>query len=167
MGERWYAAVVEPQRVQLACHELMTHGFPVCNPIYLSRRVHRHKVQEIPQPLFHGYVFTSFDVAVDYWQNINRFRGIKRVLSTASGTPFPLRASVITEILTRAEQGPLRDISWLEKFRPGQTAKATTGSFEGITGRCTRTMKERVWLMMTFFGTEREVEFRAKDLELA
>lgn len=141
--------------------------------MFLTTRKVRGVVVEVSRPVFPGYLFTGFDADEDGWQRINGTPGVKRLMTGGSEAPLRIGAPIIDEILEMSRK-PNADRSWLVHFRKvpifelGQELSVRgDGSFAGFKGICSRSDRERVWILLTLFGAEREVEVSAYDLAVA
>lgn len=171
---------------------LSDQGFTVCHPLYSERRYSRRlkRLENVERPLFPGYVLVELDLETEGWQRVRGTRGLDgEALIKMAGTdqPAPLPPLAMREILLKSpavkppedkklsrdqfmfrfRRYAIKELGWLESFRPGVRVRVTEGPFAGHEAPVEMTDKERVWVLLSLFGTQRRVEHRADQLELA
>jgi transcriptional antiterminator RfaH len=147
-----------------------------------TKRWSRNRTREVEKPYFPGYIFIAFDVHGDDWPPINITRGIKDnglMLSTIS-RPATIPSLVIEDLIGRCEvelyperDGTITPRHYIKQevadaylFQVGSTVRVAEGPWAGLTGPVAWASRDRVKLIMSLFGSERPVEFRASNLEL-
>lgn len=122
-------------------------------------------IPETDRPLFPGYLFCNFNTILDpNWRTLWYIPGAKRLLSSGAESPTPVPTKLI-----RALQGlfpPPEDITCIDDYdlTPGLYAEIVEGPFKGLLGITKHADKDRVTLLLTMLGTEREIAFNKKDV---
>lgn len=176
-----YVAEVKPGMLPIAINELDRQGFETMSPKVYERRpvVERgrrapwlpklkQRAADVEVPMFPGYLIVGFDTEVDPWERINATRGVQELIKgVGADLPARLPWAFVQELRHRCKAGPVRDTSWLDGFRPKRSVKILEGPLEGLLGTVDRVdaQRERVWVLMSFFGTPRALEFEGAALE--
>lgn len=122
-------------------------------------------IPDTSKPLFPGYLFCAFNKYVEpQWRTLWYIPGAKRILSTSAENPTPVPTRLIL-----AMQGlfpPPEDITCIDDYdlTPGLYAEIVSGPFAGLLGVTKIAEKDRITLLLTMLGSEREITFNKRDL---
>lgn len=174
-------AEVKPGQTAIAVDHLGRQGFETLSPMMMERRppLQRYRRpawmpsvrashREVEVPLFPGYLLVGFDTETDPWERVNHTRGVQELIRGAgSDMPGRVPGAMVEEIRARCKAGPMADTRWMDKFRLGASVKISEGVLSGHLGQVQRVdgARERVWLLLGFFGTVRPMEFAVDSLE--
>lgn len=119
--------------------------------------------------LFPCYVFVRFDIDNHNWEEITKCRGVKNILGSSPIDPKPLRHGAVWELKQRFEAIEFKPVIEFKSSeapsRPlivGEKVIVEAGASEVKIGTVCRISKEdRIRIMTTYFGSEREIEVSA------
>ncbi len=154
----------------LAHEEIQRVGFESVS--FLIREEHRTKNGRHFKtvPLFPSYIFASFRIADDNWEKIANCRGVKNILGSDPLTPRALPLGTVEAIRLRFDAGefnkaeanpvPLPPRSEVPRasISSGQRVLVDLGGSELKIGICRLSRGERIRVLMTYLGAEREIE---------
>ena len=164
---QWYVAQTRHLSEARAAHELEAQGFAVFLPRYLKRRSHARKVTWVPAPLFPGYLFVSFDPAVQRWRSVNGTIGIARLVLGDDG-PAPVPSGIITELMARRDEKGYIALPQRTDFRSGEVVRILEGSFENAFGLFENfTDQDRVAVLLSLLGRKVRVVLDESLIEKA
>lgn len=158
----WLCVYTKPAAERIALQELRQQSFPAYLPLHLVTRPNRETRIE---PIFSRYIFAQpFNGS---WSAILGTRGVSSVLRTPSGSAQEVPRRAVERLLACcAANGVIYPPEPVE-IAPGDALRATTGPFAEWTGVCTRTAKDRIWLLMEIMGRPQEIAFARTSLEPA
>ena len=152
---RWYCINSQPQRESQAFHELMRQGYHVWLPQIATGPLEATRLVV----MFPGYLFVKFDSKADRWRAIASTYGVKRLFGTSPETPTPIKIGVIEALKSRCQPGTS---TYDDRIDPpsleGKTIRMEQGVFSGFEGICSRSASDRITVMLTMFGQQREVQ---------
>lgn len=169
MAKRWYVAMTRPGAGKLAELCLLRQDFEVFNPKIRIRHVSRGREWFSERHYLPGYLFIAFDVEADEWRPINWTWGIRHLISAVPERPTPMRDVAMRVLLDRCdgngyvlEEEADQALEWL---RVGRQVKITQGAMAGCNGVVKWKDGDRLKVLLSFLGSTRPVEVRAKSLE--
>lgn len=148
--------------MKIATREMIDAGFDTTwlamDETYTDKFRKTHPLQV---PLFPRYLFVAFDVADEGWKRISRLRDVKRLIG--AGDPFkptamPLGAVDQLKMRFRAGEFKLKPLAGIVK---GDRVVFEAGPFAGHVGVVNESLGERLKVLMSLFGAEREVPIRS------
>ena len=137
----WYAVRTRPNHEKTVATILDAKGFETYLPFYKTRRRWSDRVVEATLPLFPGYVFSRFDIALRL--TIVTTPSVVSVVSFAN-TPAPVAESEIEAIKTVLRSGLATEPCPFVK--EGQRVRIERGSLEGVEGVLVK--KKRDWRLV-------------------
>ncbi len=156
---RWHCIATNYGQQFLAETAVSADGWRTYFPLHLDRRSDRIG------PMFPGYGFVEFDANADDWPRICRARGVYQLLGR-TGKPTPLPVGQVEALQERTSARRIVDdpgVDWSRaraRVSPGERGRVVDGPLTGWEGLCTQSGQARVRLLLTLFGTQREVEFK-------
>jgi transcription antitermination factor NusG len=165
-GTPWHVAYTKPLREASVVKKLREEGAAVWRPIKLFRAPNG---QERYEPLFPRYVLMQMTGERLKWGYTirNQFGyELGHVLRSPAGTPMVIPDAEMEWLTLQSEDdGIIR-----EPARPqvalDDRGRVLTGWAAQLQGICTRTSRDRVWLLLSVLGRETPVEFRRGEVEL-
>ena len=148
-GDRWYLVQTHPREDLRAILELARQGFPVHYPTMVVRD------DQVPVPLWPGYMFTAFDVTDDRWRGVHSTPGVRRLFSFSAERPHPMRRGYVEGLIAAAGAAGVIDAR-PQPIQPGDQLRITSGPFANLVAMCQRTAADRVTVLMRVLG--RDVE---------
>ncbi len=154
-----YVAQTKNAQEALAHDEIRSIGF---ESIWFSIQEEirtRHGRHFKTVSLFPNYLFIGFDYKKDNWERIANCRGVQNILGSDPVSPFPLPLGTVEAIRLRFDAGefsPAKPVLIEVEKKPLldlETLKVKAGVSKLSRG-------ERIKVLMTFFGAEREVTIR-------
>lgn len=159
MEPPWHCVWTKPGQEYLADHSLRSDGFPTYLPL--------HSTKKAIEPLFPRYMFAMPDEN-GQWVRMLYLRGVAGILRKPGGMPLVVPARDVNDLL--AQCAPNRVIYPPEPkvIKAGDAAvRALQGPLAGFTGICTKTTRDRVWLLLELLGRPTEVGFERTAVEAA
>lgn len=152
----WLCVYTKPQAEIEALQHLRRQGFPVYLPLFLSdKRI---------EPLFARYLFAQ--PSNGSWSAIVSTRGVASVLRKPDGSAREVPRLAVERLLGLCEINLVIYPPVPIQIDPGTALRVTTTAFAELTGICSRTRDDRVWILMKIMGADREVEFTRAQVEL-
>jgi len=168
----WHVATVQPFMELTAEEHLVRQGFEPFAPRYEFTRVTRGRKVTTEYAYFPGYIFINFDRALTQWRSINGTRGVKQLMLSSPDSPARVRDGVVEELLMLCRGSTVeaasidRTLKRLIVTPVGARVKLTEGPFAGHTGPVTWSKGDRVKVLLSLFGSEREMKVSKRALEL-
>ncbi len=166
----WMVAETHPYGNSIAEEHLRKQGYEPFNPQVRSQHVKRGALVERIRPYILGYIFVHVDDDQD-WRPINYTRGVKRIMYRDAPGQKP---AIIPVPVIEALQLLCNDNGYIKQveadaalMRVGRVVRVHSGSFEGMVGPVTWTKGDRIRVMLSFLGTEREVGLGKSLVEVA
>lgn len=170
-GADWYCVYTSANSEGLAYHCLKRKGFQVYLPQYVKmvRRGGRvTKLVPVSRPLFTRYLFVSFDLDRDLWQEIPLLMGIERLLSHGE-TPMRVPAGAVESIRLAEICGDFSPRSSLAalQLQIGELVRVKEGPFKDWIGEVTRSPNgsDRVEILLKLFGRDNFVKIGVDSVE--
>jgi len=153
-GTRWYCAATLPQAENRAVLNLRALGFNVYLPQFV-KKVQRArapwKTEHRVVPLFPAYLFLSFDVELDPWEEAATCAGVRRLFGCTPLTPTPVEHGAVERIMSEPVIEPDPTARPLP-IPVGSLVRTVAGPLSDLNLLCTWSTEERVGTMMTLFG---------------
>ncbi len=163
----WYVAQTRHLSEARAAHELEAQGMKVFLPRHLKRHSHARKVTWKPAPLFPGYLFVSFDPAVQRWRSVNGTLGVARLVAGKDG-PTALAVGIVEKLMARRDGAGYITLPKRPVLRPGEPVRITQGSFENSLGLFEDfTDRDRVAVLLELLGRKVRVVLEEDMIEKA
>lgn len=152
--KRWYVIQTRPRDESTALFHLQRQGFEGYLPRFLKRRRHARRIDVKAEPLFPGYLFVAFDLAVARWRSIQGTVGVSRLVCHGE-TPVPLPEGVVDQIRGNEDDGGWIVMCAAESLQKGQKVEISEGPFSDLTGIFEALdSKERVIVLLNLLGRE-------------
>lgn len=158
----WFCIWTKPSQERTALQELRQQGYPTYLPLWL-RRVNLRETRI--EPLFPRYLFAQ---PIDgLWASMRSTRGVSDVIRDPTGTPREVPTRAVQALLDQCAPNLVIYPPEPRVIRPGDTAvRALEGPLAGFSGICTKTTRDRVWLLLELLGRPTEVEFNRNAVEV-
>lgn len=154
----WCVIQTKPGDWHRAQDNLRRQSFNVLAPLLREHRApppRRHgKVAVTPTqkltPMFPGYVFMELDPRSRDWMPAASTIGVHRILGNTPDRPSLLPTAFVEHLQA---SGPIFDV-FVDAlaFKRGDIVEVTSGPFQGRTGRCEWTGKDRVAVLLDLLG---------------
>lgn len=125
-GERWFAAMTQPQRESVAVDNLRRQGFFTFSPLEKVVRRHARKTIATVAPVFRGYVFVRMDPLQARWRSINGTFGV-RSLVTNGDVPLAIKRGVVETLVASTDADGI--LEFVDPLQPGMTVRLRAGPF--------------------------------------
>ncbi len=157
---RWFVLQTHQQAERWAAENLGRAGFTTFLPMITELRrdrVVRTMMHKVRVPCFAGYLFVQFCPATDAWRPVIKSEGVRRMFTTASDRPIPVRRGEVEKLRgwLDAKNEPLME---LPAFATGTELRVTAGPFADRDGVCLWSSETRVRLLMQVLGSEVAVD---------
>ena len=163
-GTSWFLAQLKPNCANIADKNLTRQGFKTFLPLEEETRERNGKFVTTMRPLFPGYIFVAFDVALGLWRNVNSTYGITRLVSFGK-EPAQVPLDILSQLMLRCDaSGKLLPPKLL---KPGDQVRLTSGPFADFVCTIESIAPERrVWVLMEIMGGQTRVAVAADQLRL-
>ena len=162
----WHCIYTFPSKEGAADRALKRAGFETYFPQFLM--TWRDRQKKI-RPLFPRYTFVRFDENVDAYSLVIRDSCGQEVgrLMTEPTTkrPYTIPTSVVDTLLAQAAPDGVIYPPQPRIMQRGDTGKVNGGPLDGFAGICSRTSRDRVWLLLEILGRRSEVQFDRSSVE--
>jgi transcription antitermination factor NusG len=129
-NQKWYALYVRSRHERVVELALQCKGYSAFSPAYSVARKRANRTEQVPTPLFPGYVFCQFDVQRRL--PILTTAGVVFVVSVGTA-PEPVHAPEIASLrAVVAAGGSLRPWPFL---KAGQHIRVEAGPLSGVEGK--------------------------------
>lgn len=157
--KRWYVVESLPRAEERAALNLERQGIRTYLPRYLKRRSHARRVEQVPAPLFPGYLFVALDVAAEPWRRVNGTFGCRQLVCDGE-KPAPLPRGVVRALRAREDEaGFIRLVAQGAGFRRGDRVRITEGPLAERMGLVESvTDAQRVVLLLDMLGRRVRVQ---------
>ena len=161
-GTSWFLAQLKPNCANIADKNLTRQGFKTFLPLEEETRERNGKFVTTMRPLFPGYIFVAFDVALGLWRNVNSTHGITRLVSFGK-EPAPVPLDLVSQLMLRCDaKGKLLPPKFL---KPGDQVTLTKGPFANFVAEVEQIAPDRrVWVLMEIMGGQARVAVGADQL---
>lgn len=159
----WHCIWTKPSQEGLADHSLRSDGFPTFFPMHLATLANRQQRIEF---LFPRYGFFQPDPN-DQWVRALYVKGVASILRTGSGLPRVVPDAAIDRLMAQCAANGCIYPPAIPEFKVNDAARVISGPFAEWTGICTKSAKDRIWLLMEVMGRPQEIAFARTVLEPA
>ena len=115
------------------------------------------------------YIFVYFDIVNHEWEEITKCRGVKRLLGSDPSNPEPLRHGAVWELKQRFDAREFKpslieplnvpiSVAPRAPIEVGQMVLVDDGGAQEKLAKCTMSEKDKLRVMMSYFGREIEVK---------
>lgn len=164
MEPRWYVVQTRPHAEEKAAVNLVRQGFEPYLPRYRKRRRHARRVESVLAPLFPGYLFVSFDIAVQRWRTIQSTIGVSRLVSYGD-EPVSVADRVVSDLKMREDRNGAIQLEPAPRFAPGEKVRIVEGVFAACLGiYAGMPDRDRVSILLDLLG--RKVRVVVDDLSV-
>jgi len=157
----WLCVYTKPQAEIEALQHLRRQSFPVYLPLHIDPADRQKRIT----PIFQRYLFAQPHNGS--WSAIVSTRGVSAVLRKPSGEAQTIPTAALERLWRQCAPNLVIYPPEPVQIAPGDALRATAGPFAELTGICSRTKNDRIWILMRIMGGEREVEFDRATLEPA
>lgn len=158
----WYVVFAKPRQEALACRQLANQGYEVWLPLHTGWR--KRGGLWVPQaaPMFPRYLFLR---CTRPQQGIGPVRSTAGVATLVrfGVTPAQLPHAVVEQLQQLAAQ--LAQHPDVSPFAAGDRVRIASGPLRGLEGIVSRVVRDRVAVMLTLLGAERQVSLAADQLD--
>lgn len=161
----WFLAQIKPNCAQIAERNLKRQGFGTFLPLEEASQNRSGKFTTSLRPLFPGYIFVAFDIALGHWRTINSTYGITRLVSLGK-EPTAVPFNIVSHLMLRCDAaGKLLPPKLLKS---GDLVTLTKGPFANFVAEVEQVApNKRVWLLLDIMGGKTRVAVGADDLRMA
>ena len=124
----WYAINTKTHREDVAELNLQRLGVETFCPQLKQDKVIRRRRQTVIRPLFPGYLFARFNLAIHY-RAVNYAQGVRKIVTFGSA-PEAVDEVIIESIKSRARDGFVTVQP--SSFTPGQVVRIQEGPLQGL-----------------------------------
>jgi len=157
MKKKWFIASYKINEVKIVERNLLNQKFDFYLPKITIKKINSNPIEEV---LFPGYIFVN--TSFEKFSALNYTIGIKNVIKFGDNIPFISYKDI--KIMQMAEETSKID-PVVSQIQIGQDAVISRGSLRGsIVKICSLPSKERVEVLLSFFGKMRRVTIQEKDL---
>lgn len=159
----WYCVKTKPKQEGIATRLLRAElGLEVFCPKIRFKRARSTGVAWVNEAMFPGYLFARF-VYPELYRRIAATSGVARTLSFG-GRPCVVEDRIVGELRRHVADSETVEIS--AEIREGEEVKVVEGPLTGVKALVTRVLpaRERVAILLTLLGQEREIEVPADAL---
>jgi transcriptional antiterminator RfaH len=143
---KWYAVHAKPRQEHVAAQSLKRLGVESLLPQIKRTKLVRGIRKTVTVPLFPGYLFSRFDLAVHY-RAVNFSRGIRKVVSFGDA-PVSMEETMIQSIRSRMVDGYV--VIQPASFAPGQSLRIEDGPLKGLEAVFERSLNDQSRIMVLF-----------------
>ena len=172
-GSRWYCAKTHTRAEFDALWNLGNQKFRAHIPLFVQRR---EKVaapragafsdlvtgklddyRDVIRPLFPGYLFVRFDMALQGWRAVASTIGIAHLFSGSNERPIPVTLGIVETLIAKGRPWDgVIDENYGGPEMPGvalgERVRITSGPFRDLTGICTMSGAKRIGLLLEAMG---------------
>jgi transcriptional antiterminator RfaH len=160
----WFVLQTKPNALETARSSLDRQGYRAFMPLQRITRRSRKGLQNSLRPLFPGYLFLSGQENGMNWRAISYSRGVRRILTTASGQPAQLPTEFVTELSRMTDDRGL--LTSTAEFEAGDDVRVVNGPMAGWAAKVLELSDtNRVRLLLDVMGRKVPVEVAIQDLE--
>lgn len=158
-NQPWQVIHSHPHQERAIEHRIRSQGGVVWWPMESARRSNR---QTVLRGIFPRYLFSQ-----NYeWPVVRNAGGeeMGRVLLSPSRIPLNVPATEMAKLF--AQCGP-NGVVYPPEVRARDRVTIAEGPFVGFSGICSRSLRDRIWVLLSLFGRDQEVPFSRQQVELA
>jgi transcriptional antiterminator RfaH len=159
----WYCVKTRPKQEGIATRLLRSElGLEVFCPKIRFKRARSTGVAWVQEAMFPGYLFARF-VYPQLYRRIASTSGVAKTLSFG-GHPCILEDFLVEDLRRHVADGETVEI--VSEIKEGEEVKVVEGPFLGVRALVTRVLpaRERVAILLSMLGQEREIEVPASAL---
>lgn len=159
----WYCVKTRPKQEGIATRLLRSElGLEVFCPKIRFKRARSTGVAWVQEAMFPGYLFARF-VYPQLYRRIATTSGVAKTLSFG-GHPCILEDFLVEDLRRHVADGETVEI--VSEIKEGEEVKVVEGPFLGVRALVTRVLpaRERVAILLSMLGQEREIEVPASAL---
>lgn len=158
----WFLAQLKPNCASIADRNLKRQGFRTLLPLQEETHQRGGKFVTAVKPLFPGYIFVAFDVALGLWRSVNATYGVTRLVSFGK-EPASVPTELVSQLMARCDaDGKLIPATPL---KAGDQVTLTTGPFANFVGEVEKIAPDRrVFVLMEIMGGQKRVAVSADQL---
>ena len=159
----WYCIKTRPKQEGIATRLLRSElGLEVFCPKIRFKRARSTGVAWVQEAMFPGYLFARF-VYPQLYRRIASTSGVAKTLSFG-GHPCILEDFLVEDLRRHVADGETVEI--VSEIKEGEEVKVVEGPFLGVRALVTRVLpaRERVAILLSMLGQEREIEVPASAL---
>jgi transcriptional antiterminator RfaH len=159
----WYCVKTRPKQEGIATRLLRSElGLEVFCPKIRFKRARSTGVAWVQEAMFPGYLFARF-VYPQFYRRIAATSGVAKTLSFG-GHPCILEDFLVEDLRRHVADGETVEI--VSEIKEGEEVKVVEGPFLGVRALVTRVLpaRERVAILLSMLGQEREIEVPASAL---
>ena len=156
----WFCVWTKPNQEHLAENSLRSDGYPTFFPLFVEPTDRTRHIQH----LFPRYGFVQPNEA-GQWVGALYARGVSSIIRTVMGQPRRVPDPVIDRLFSQCHPNGCIYPPEAPQIERNTRVRIQTGPFADLTGVCSRTKAERVWILMEIMGREKEIEFPRATLE--
>jgi len=163
-GRAWYVFVAKPQQENHAANKLLEQGYEVFLPLFTQWAKTAGGWRMKQTVMFPRYGFVRPAHAEQAIGPARSTPGVSHLVKFGYvlGCVSADRVNALREIVAqRAEHAPTQPLE------PGKQVIFSSGPLKGLSGIVSSSSAERVVVLMTLLGSERQVAVRTQDLSLA
>lgn len=163
-GNTWFLAQFKPNCHKIAERNLHRQNFQTFLPLHEETRRRSGRFITTMRPLFHGYLFVSFDTSKGGWQAINNTYGITKLVSFAN-KPQSVPNDLVLKLMQRCDaEGKLLPP---QKFQTGDTVTLSGGPFSDFVATVEKVdADQRVWVLLDLMGRATRVAVQPDMLQV-
>ena len=129
LATRWIAIHTHPHREHVAIENLVRQKFSVYCPMELKRVRHARRTQDVPRPIFPGYIFAEIAPDLTLWRPILSTFGVRNLIRIGDRPAFVdddfiqgLKGREINGVVTKPQR----------PYEIGQEVRLNGGPFDGL-----------------------------------
>ena len=163
----WHCVFTKPKHERDADQAMKRAGFETFLPRY--QMVWRDRTKVI-RPLFPCYTFAKFDAAQDPWTFVVR-NHVEREVATimierTTRRPLTIPSHLVEQLQAQTAADGVIYPPEPRQMHRGDRGNVLDGPLAQFSGICSRTSKDRVWLLLSMLGGQTEVGFKREAVEL-
>ncbi len=165
MREKWYLLKTKVRQEKRAMENLQRQNVVCFCPKVLVEKISRGKKSQVPEILFPGYLFVTFESSSSSMHCVNSTRGVQSFICFG-GVPAEVPCSLIQELKEKTETPEGFRISNLPKR--GARLRVISGPFTGINVIfCQSNGEKRAEVLLNMMHQEVKVSIEYANLTVA
>ena len=166
-GSPWYVAHTKPRQESTAVANLQRQGYKTYVPMLYCSKKRRGRWERIEEVCFPRYVFFSPGSPRQGLATVRSTIGVASLVSFGQ-KPATIATDVLHALQTMelAGQQCSNDDAPVHPFAVGDAVQIDTGPLSGLVGIVAASGIERVGVMLSLLGREKQVEYPADALSL-
>ena len=166
ISSAWVCYYTKPQKERAADVALRESGLETYFPLECYTRADRSKVI---RPLFPRYTFARIPGGFPWRQTVRDHarQEVAQMMRSPSGLPLTVPDAVIGALLAQCMPNRVMYPPDPREMRRGDVGMVLQGPLAQFHGLCSRTTRDRVWLLLDILGRKSEVSFTRPQVEIA